>query len=121
MGSEFRGEMLKGKTAQVLKQWHAEVRDRRKQQERALLQSSPPIMSNLNHAPTWEHPSEIIEEQDEQIISYGLMKSLISAHAVLFLDVIKFQTRNAKILLLQVVKTQEACRDGGPIDLLIWN
>lgn len=52
MGSEFRGEMLKGKTAQVLKQWHAEVRDRRKQQERALLQSSPPIMSNLNHAPT---------------------------------------------------------------------
>lgn len=77
MGSEFRGEKLKEKTAQVLRQWHAEVRDKRKQQQRALLQSSPPIMSpdtNLDQAPTSEHAaanhvpriSEIIEEQDEQ-------------------------------------------------------
>ncbi|KAL1549452.1 hypothetical protein AAHA92_17556 [Salvia divinorum] len=83
MGSEFRGEILGERTALILKQWHAQVRARRKQQSCDLLRSPPPIMSsgsgsgpttNLNHTPDSEltvvnyasRITEITEEQDEE-------------------------------------------------------
>ncbi|XP_020553386.1 MLO-like protein 3 isoform X2 [Sesamum indicum] len=43
MGSEFKGEILKEQIAQVLKQWHSEVRDRRKNRERGLIQHPPTV------------------------------------------------------------------------------
>lgn len=80
MGSEFRGEIFKERTARVLKQWHSEVRDRRKQRELVLLQSSPaaPSDTNPNRAPASElvvavnyvsRITEITEEKDEESLS----------------------------------------------------
>lgn len=86
MGSEFKGEILKEKTAQILKQWHAQVRDRRKNRERILAQSPPTIVSadmSHNHSPSLvsshnspspmpaeanyiSNISEITEEREEQ-------------------------------------------------------
>ncbi|KAG6430471.1 hypothetical protein SASPL_108539 [Salvia splendens] len=81
MGSEFRGKVIGKRTALVLKQWHAQVRGKRKQQQQQrsdMMQSSPPIMStgptDLNHTPDSEltvgnsvsRIDEITEEQDEE-------------------------------------------------------
>ncbi|XP_057779086.1 MLO-like protein 3 isoform X2 [Salvia miltiorrhiza] len=67
MRSEFRGEMLRERTVQILKQWHAQVRGKRKHQ------SSPPVShdtivehtpnSQLNYVSTI---IEITEEADDQ-------------------------------------------------------
>ncbi|EOY07790.1 hypothetical protein QUC31_011149 [Theobroma cacao] len=43
MGSEFKSKALEDQTTKIIKQWHADVRDRRKRQE--LLQSPHPSMS----------------------------------------------------------------------------
>ncbi|KAL0338417.1 UNVERIFIED_CONTAM: MLO-like protein 3 [Sesamum angustifolium] len=45
MGSEFKGEILKEHIAQVLRQWHSEVRDRRKKRARELVQHPPTVMA----------------------------------------------------------------------------
>lgn len=86
MGSEFRGKVIGERTALVLKQWHAQVRGKRKQQQQQhqqkqnsdMMQSPPPIMScgptDLNHTPELEltmvnsasRITEITEEQDEE-------------------------------------------------------
>ncbi|KAL0409892.1 UNVERIFIED_CONTAM: MLO-like protein 3 [Sesamum latifolium] len=53
MGSEFKGEILKEHIAQVLRQWHSEVRERRK--KRARVQHPPTVTAthrgfNDNHS-----------------------------------------------------------------------
>ncbi|KAK4419177.1 MLO-like protein 3 [Sesamum alatum] len=87
MGSEFKGEILKEQIAQVLKQWHSEVRDRRKKKRERMLVQHPPTVTathrglNDNHSKFSPHNaststpaeenhassiSEITEEQAEQ-------------------------------------------------------
>ena len=36
MGSQYKGKALEEQTAKIIKQWHAEVRERRKKQEQSL-------------------------------------------------------------------------------------
>lgn len=43
MGSQFRSRVLEEQTAKIIKQWHSEVRERRKNQEEYGLQSHPGI------------------------------------------------------------------------------
>ncbi|KAL0375102.1 UNVERIFIED_CONTAM: MLO-like protein 3 [Sesamum radiatum] len=85
MGSEFKGKILKEQIAQVMRQWHSEVRDRRKKQASALVQHPPTVTAthrglNDNHSKFSPHKaststpaeenhvlsiSEITEEQAE--------------------------------------------------------
>lgn len=43
MGSQFRSRVLEEQTAKIIKQWHSEVRERRKNQEEYGLQPHPGI------------------------------------------------------------------------------
>lgn len=80
MGSNFKSKELEDQTAKILKQWHAEVRERRKKQEQffvsprtSLSTEWSPMRTSVNSLlrrtslPSDSiHKGEIVEEEEEE-------------------------------------------------------
>lgn len=65
MGSEFKGEIMNVEIAQVLKQWHAQVRDRRKKQDEGRIpKQSPPFITSTDqsHRISLDHTFSLPDE-----------------------------------------------------------
>lgn len=85
MGSNLKGKVLEDQTANIIKQWHAEVRERRKKQEQFFLSPRTslstewsPRRSSANEGSSILRPTsllsdsihnqEIVEEEEDKVV-----------------------------------------------------
>lgn len=58
MGSEFKSRALEEQTAKIIKQWHAEVRERRKKQEQSVQSTRTSLSTNEYWSSTRGRPTD---------------------------------------------------------------